>query len=177
MNSNSSNGMMTNVCGPSGWLFLHTVTFGYPMNPDEFDVSNELPVGTTREHYKQFFEQCGYVLPCRYCRDSFIQFSKEDPVSNSLENRETLTKWLYRIHERVNDKLNKKGITYEELVTRYESYRASCNKDKKGCSVPLGFSNKQKTCVFIYSEIAITTLLLGILICILLFMYVSKNKK
>ena len=27
---NVDNGMMTKVWGPTGWLFLHCVTFGYP---------------------------------------------------------------------------------------------------------------------------------------------------
>jgi hypothetical protein len=160
-NSNSGNGMMTNVWGPAGWVFLHSVTFGYPMNPDEFDANFEQPPGTTKERYKTFFENSGFVLPCRYCRESYQEFEKVDPVADALDNRESLTRWLWRIHERVNVKLNKPGISYEELVQRYEGYRATCGKDKKGCSVPVGFSNKQRTCVVIYSEVAITSFLIA----------------
>ena len=58
---------MTNLWGPTGWVFLHSVSFGYPMDPKKFDVDNNLPEGTTEERYRQFFEQIGYVFPCRYC--------------------------------------------------------------------------------------------------------------
>ncbi len=175
-NSNSGNGMMTNVWGPAGWVFLHSVTFGYPMDPDEFDRNFEQDVGLTRQRYQTFFETAGYVFPCRYCRESYQQFLLEDPVGDNLKNRETLTKWLHRIHERVNEKLGKTGISYEDMVTRYEGYRASCNKDKKGCSVPLGFSNKQKTCVLIYSEVAVTAIVVGFVILIWLLWLVFRKK-
>ena len=54
-NTHAGNGMMTNVWGPAGWVFLHSVTFGYPMDPDEFDRNLEQTPGTTRERYRQFF--------------------------------------------------------------------------------------------------------------------------
>jgi hypothetical protein len=163
-NTHAGNGMMTNVWGPAGWVFLHSVTFGYPLDPDVFDKNLEQAPGTTKERYRIFFENCAFVFPCRYCRESYANFLVDDPVSDNLDNRESLTRWLWRIHENVNTKLGKKGITYEELVRRYETYRATCNKDKKGCSVPLGFSNKQQTCVVVYSELAITTALVALLV-------------
>jgi hypothetical protein len=176
-NTHAGNGMMTNVWGPAGWVFLHSVTFGYPMDPDAFDHNLEQPVGTTRERYLQFFESCAFVFPCRYCRESYQRFIQEDPVSGSLKDRASLTRWLWRIHERVNEKLGKKGITYEELVRRYETYRATCNKDKKGCSVPLGFSNKQQTCVVVYSEVAITSVLIGLVMLMWLIWIVVIKKQ
>lgn len=176
-NSNSGNGMMTNVWGPAGWVFLHSVTFGYPMDPDAFDTSFEQPKNTTKERYRIFFETAGLVLPCRYCRDSYQEFEKEDPVSDALENRASLTAWLWRIHERVNTKLNKQGISYEELVQRYEGYRATCSADKKGCSVPVGFSNKQRTCVVIYSEVAITSFLIASVMLVWLVVTLVTTKK
>ena len=45
---NAKNGLMTKVWGPAGWLFLHCVTFGYPLDPDQFDRDNNYPVGSTK---------------------------------------------------------------------------------------------------------------------------------
>ena len=38
-NPNVDNGMMTKVWGPAGWLFIHSVAYGYPyaINPDNPD--------------------------------------------------------------------------------------------------------------------------------------------
>ena len=33
MSSNKNNGLMTKIWGPSGWEFLHSVSFGYPIEP------------------------------------------------------------------------------------------------------------------------------------------------
>ena len=173
-NEHSANGLMTNVWGPTGWIFLHSVTFGYPMDPIKFDADNNLPEGTTEERYRQFFEQIGFVFPCKYCRESYQEFIKEIPIQT--ESRASLTKWLYDIHERVNKKLDKNGgVTYEDVVKRYECFRAKCNKDKKGCSVPIGNSLKQKSCVFIFNEFSIGLII--ICVALIMFFIYKINKK
>ena len=105
MISNLNNGMMTKIWGPAGWLFLHCVTYGYPLNPENNDIQNGIPVGKTRQNYKDFFLRIGDVLPCKYCRDSYKKFIITDPITPNLNNRNLLTKWLWRIHNRVNEKL------------------------------------------------------------------------
>jgi hypothetical protein len=144
---NAKNGMMTKVWGPAGWLFLHCVTFGYPQDPDQYDVDNGLPVGETRRHYYNFFREVGFILPCKYCRDSYRDFAKEVPLANSIKNRETLTKWLHTIHNRVNNKLGMHycDAEFNKITDRYESYRAKCKalsseertvNENKGCVTP-----------------------------------------
>lgn len=131
--SNANNGLVTKIWGPPAWTFLHSVTFGYPVEPTE----------EHKEKYKQFFELAGEVLPCKYCRESYKEFlqsgcTKFDDAK--LENRESLTRWMYDIHESVNKKLGiEYGISYEDTVKRYESYRAKCSKSikEKGCIMPL----------------------------------------
>ena len=144
---NAKNGMMTKVWGPAGWLFLHCVTYGYPPDPDQYDVDNGLPVGATRKHYYNFFREVGYILPCKYCRDSYREFAKEIPLERSIKNRATLTRWLHAIHDRVNHKLgmNYCDASFSEIDQRYESYRAKCKaltteerstNESKGCVTP-----------------------------------------
>jgi hypothetical protein len=175
INPNSANGIMTNVWGPPGWVFLHSVSFGYPMDPKAFDRANNVPEGTTSERYKNFFTTCGFVLPCKYCRDSYQQYIQEDPVDKQLANREALTRWLWRIHSRVNEKLGKPNTTYEEIVTRYESFRAKCDKKSKGCSVPVGNMSKQRTCVLIYSDLSVYVIVAVAIVVILVMLYVRTK--
>ena len=156
MSSNINNGIMTNVWGPAGWLFFHCITFGYPMNPDIYDYNNGLAPGTTKKNYQIFFEYLGTILPCKYCRESYIIYYNKDPVSNHLNTRDSLIKWFWNIHNKVNNKL---GTSYcdsniETIKKTYESYRAKCssttetqrNENKeKGCITPV--DGKPKKCV------------------------------
>ena len=133
--SNANNGLITKIWGPPAWDFLHSVTFGYPLEP-----TNE-----QKKWYRDFFVKVGDILPCKYCRDSYKMFIKTGEsklTDESMNNRKTFTKWFYLLHNRVNEKLGVDyGVTYEDVVNKYESYRASCskkvNKDQKGCIVPL----------------------------------------
>ena len=134
----SESGLITKIWGPHMWVALHSITFCYPLEP-------------TEEHkikYKKFFKSVGDMLPCFYCRESYNEFLKCGITKlddNVFKNRESLTKWLYYVHEAVNKKLGVDyGVSYEDVVIRYESYRASCNQkdllDKiksKGCDAPI----------------------------------------
>jgi hypothetical protein len=136
-------GMQTNVWGPAGWLFLHSIAQNYPREP----------LDQQKADYYTFFKQVGNVLPCRYCRESYQKFICEiDTELNMsvMESRETLAKWLYLIHNKVNEKLEKKGPSFENVWKQYESYRSKCTRSpdvvrqvKKGCLDPLkGFRKK-----------------------------------
>ena len=125
---NIDNGMMTKVWGPAGWFFLHSIAYGYPYainlsNPDH---------ATKREDYYKFFYYLGRVFPCKYCRESYQQFMTTNSLINKLQTRRDLCKWLYDIHNMVNDKLNVSSDnipTFEDIEKRYENYRAKCTSN------------------------------------------------
>ena len=49
----------------------------------------------------------------------------------AMENRATFSKYIYDLHEVVNEMLKKKsGLTYEEVRERYEHFRARCTRSK-----------------------------------------------
>ncbi len=176
-NTNQNNGLLTNVWGPPAWVFLHSVTFGYPENPDEFDRINGNRIGSTKERYRLFFENLMYTLPCKYCRQSYSQYYASNPIR--LESRAELTRWLYDIHNLVNTKLEKPykdKITFEDVQDRYESYRAACNDDEKakGCTSPL--SVKQKTLVYVFSEKSVTAIIVGLFFILFLIFYIRFSK-
>lgn len=125
--------MITKIWGPGCWISNHSITFGFPLEPTQED----------KEKYKNYFELLGDVLPCIYCRKSYKQFINEPDTKltmNVVKDRQSLTKWFYDIHNKVNKKLGiDYGVSYENIVKRYESYRATCSKDIKatGCTKPL----------------------------------------
>lgn len=151
-----NNGLITKIWGSPGWIFGHAVTFGYPINPTE----------EQKNKYKNYFISLGDVLPCRFCRESYQKFittGETALTAEALTNRNTLTKWFYNVHEAVNRKLEVDyGVTYEDVVDKYESYRAKCSTSNhaKGCAAPpeykaLSFKNfSQNDCPIIPLEIA-----------------------
>lgn len=142
INSNLHNGMMTKVWGPAGWLFLHCVSFGYP---HQIDINNEED-RVKAQKYKNFFNLIGEILPCRYCRESYLEFIKEHPIDPHLISRDKLTRWFYDIHNKVNSKLgvpNCEIPTFEDVKNEYEQYRAKCKKTTENERV----KNAAKGCV------------------------------
>ena len=145
MESNENNGMMTKVWGPPAWIFLHCVTFGYPINPDEFDKQNNQIEGTTRMRYIQFFRDIQYIFPCKYCRQSYGDFLEQEPID--AENRLSLSKTSYS------------DASFKDIKKRYENYRAKCNKGKQiGCTIPIN-GKKLKSMVWVVPDICMSVII------------------
>jgi hypothetical protein len=119
------NNLFTLIWGKDFWATLHNVSFGYPNNPTNDD----------KIHYKNFYNTIQYVLPCCLCKNHYA-----DLITNSIiklddkyfENTRTLSEWVYKLHEFVNNKLGVvSGITYEQLAEKYKSYITSNDLNKE----------------------------------------------
>jgi len=128
--------MNVNKWGPGGWVFLHTITFNYPLKPTLAD----------KENYRNFFKSVGNILPCKYCRDSYQVYYSFLPIDQFLDSREGVTFWLYKIHDLINKKIYKVSTSFEDVIRKYEDIRAKCgnmsrdgDKDKKykTCQAPM----------------------------------------
>jgi len=130
---NSNDGMLTKVWGPCIWLFLHMISFNYPLNPTELQ----------KQKYRSFILNLKYVLPCSACRENLKKNFKKMPLTiEHMKNRETFSKYIYHLHEEINHMLDKKNnLTYKMVRNKYEKFRARCShsKTKKelGCTNPL----------------------------------------
>ncbi len=103
--------MNTKFWGPPGWEFLHAIAFNYPESiENEDDKERQL-------YTERLFNDLQYTLPCKYCRESFKLFLKAEPLKPHLGSRADLTKWLYRVHNLVNDKLRKQEL--EAVESRF----------------------------------------------------------
>ena len=132
LDNSKTNGLLTKVWGPHFWETLHCVSFGYPLEPTD----------ENKKDYKEFFISVKNVLPCRYCRESYTSFILSENgtklTDKDLKNRENLTRWVYKLHCRVNKKLGMDyNVSYDDIVKRYESYRAVCVPKAKSCNMPL----------------------------------------
>ena len=142
---NSGDGMLTSVWGPSMWHTLHTISFNYPVNP----------TNKQKKYNYIFFNSLRNILPCKYCRDNLKKNLKCNPLNmNTMKNRNSLSLWLYKLHELINKMLGKKSnLTYNDVRDRYENFRSRCLKKNKkeikkkkiesGCTNPL-YGNKSK---------------------------------
>jgi hypothetical protein len=101
--------MDTRFWGPSGWKLLHHATYVYD--------------GTNKKAYREFFESVPYILPCKYCRTSLTDYYEELPL-----DLDHLIKWLYNIHNKVNDKLRSQGLhvarnpTFQSVQKQYREW-------------------------------------------------------
>ena len=120
---NSSNGMMSSVWGPAMWHFLHTISFNYPIKPNKEDKDN----------YYNYIISVGKILPCKYCRDNYKKNLKNAKFSRKvLKNRETFSKFIYKLHCEVNNMLCKKiETTYKDIKYIYEHFRSRCTDENK----------------------------------------------
>ena len=155
----SGDGMLTTVWGPSMWHYLHTMSFNYPVNPTEDD----------KKHYKEFIINLQYVLPCKYCRQNLTNNFKVFPLKSCyMKDRESFSKYVYKLHEMVNKLLGKKsGLSYCDVRERYEHFRSRCTDEKpkifdirktmklkkkeKGCTEPL-YGKKAKCIIKIVPQ-------------------------
>jgi hypothetical protein len=88
--------MDTRFWGPSGWHFLHRIATA--------------PVNNTRA-VKEWIDLVEYVLPCKYCRASFHDYMRLQPLTlATVRNPARFGRWMYDIHNRVNAKLRGQGL-------------------------------------------------------------------
>ena len=153
----SGDGMLTAVWGPSMWHYLHTMSFNYPIKPTR----------ENKKYYKEFVLNLQYTLPCKYCRINLKNNFKQHPLKSChLKDRESFSKYIYKLHEIVNKMLGKKsGLSYCDVRERYEHFRSRCTKGdfqkklfkfnktkkEKGCTEPL-YGKKAKCIINIVPQ-------------------------
>lgn len=137
-------GMQTYAWGPALWHSLHMISFNYPVQPTM----------EQKKHYRNFMLNLVNILPCKYCRINLKKNYKIFPLTmKCMKNRDSFSRYVYKLHERVNKNLGKdSGLSYCDVRERYEHFRARCVDDKlklfkynktrknnteKGCTEPL----------------------------------------
>jgi hypothetical protein len=97
--------------GGDYWRVAHSVTFQY---------SESNPSDTEKQIVQAFFQVFPDILPCWRCGSHFREHIQESPLTDAvLQNRESLSRWLHAIHNKVNRGLRKPEISYEDAKRFY----------------------------------------------------------
>lgn len=114
----SGNGMLTDIWGACQWHVLHTMSFNYPVHPTK----------ENKKFYRLYVENLVNVLPCGKCRKNLAaNFAKLPLKECHMKSRDTFSRYIYQLHEVVNQMLHKEsGLSYAQVRDRYEQFRSRC---------------------------------------------------
>jgi hypothetical protein len=81
-----------------------------------------------KKNYRDFILQLRFVLPCGKCRKNLYKNFQRLPLNIChMKSRETFSRYIYDLHELINEMLGKKSnLSYEDVKERYEHFRARC---------------------------------------------------
>ena len=117
--------IITKVWGPPTWFFLHSMAMSYPKRINENNPEHR----RKRNAMFALLSNLGEVLPCGLCGTSYNSYIREPNLSiwEHLNTRGSLVEFIYKIHNRVNEKLGvpKCDIpSFREVVEFYSQFIA-----------------------------------------------------
>ena len=102
-------GMRPSVWGPILWNTMHIISLGYPEEPDN----------TTQQAAASFYRSLSSLIPCPICREHYTKLIRVIPPAT--ESKDALIKWVFTIHNQVNNELGKAEISYDAFMMHMES--------------------------------------------------------
>jgi len=103
-----------NVWGPHYWFFLHTISMTYPHHPN----------AVTKKKYYEFIQNLPLFIPIEAMSGEFSKLIDQYPITPYLDNRESFIRWVWFIHNKINQKLEKPELSLSAFYTKYyESYK------------------------------------------------------
>ena len=102
------------VWGPHYWFFLHTIAITFPHHPNAI----------TKKKYYDLIQNLPLFIPQEEVSSYFSKLLDAYPVTPYLDNRESIVRWTWFIHNKINEKLEKPKISLEEFYVKYyENYK------------------------------------------------------
>ena len=102
--------------GNATWTFLHTMAAYFPASPSKED----------QRDIAEFFRILGKFYPCVTCAKDFQVDLKASPVV-ATSNVE-LSRWLCRMHNKVNEKLGKPTFDCSRIFERWKFGKSNCKE-------------------------------------------------
>ncbi len=91
--------MDTRFWGPSGWKLIHLI------------AHEPIKTACHASAILKWFQLLEFVLPCKYCRASFHDYIRLQPLTLEIVlDADAFGRWAYDIHNRVNGKLRGQGL-------------------------------------------------------------------
>jgi len=105
------------IWGPYFWKVFHFTAYGYPKEPNKED----------KTIYRKFYLNFAKILPCDMCTKDSQELMKNINWEKILNSKESLIKWTYDFHNKVNVKLNKVSPSFEDFSSNL------LNEEKQVC--------------------------------------------
>lgn len=101
--------------GPLMWPLLYDASYA----ADNAGLHHAPPL-LSGEEMRKLVEALIHVMPCRYCRESLAEFSGTEPPPLLLLGNPALgtTYWVWRLREKVNNKLGVQGLDLDRFLAR-----------------------------------------------------------
>jgi hypothetical protein len=106
------------IWGPHYWFFLHTVAMTYPHHPN----------AVTKKKYYEFVQNIPLFIPVEQMSKEFESLTDKYPITPYLDNRDSFVRWMYFIHNKINEKLEKPQITFNDFFVEYYNQYKSKNE-------------------------------------------------
>jgi hypothetical protein len=106
------------IWGPHYWFFLHTIAMTYPHHPN----------AVTKKKYYEFIQNLPLFIPVEEISKEFEKLIDKYPITPYLDNRDSFTRWMYFIHNKINEKLEKPSISLNDFFVQYYNQYKSQNE-------------------------------------------------
>jgi hypothetical protein len=106
-------GMSPAVWGPIFWHTIHIVALGYSDKPSQEEQAAA----------QAFYNSLREVIPCPICKEHYRAFL--DAAPPQVGGRQELIRWTFELHNKVNVKLGKPALTFQEFIRRTRALAAS----------------------------------------------------
>lgn len=104
--------MESTIWGPHYWFTLHTIATTYPDHPND----------TIKKKYYNLFSDLPLFLPNKSMGNKFIDLLDKYPIMPYLSDKLSLMKWLHFIHNKINEQLGKKQISFQTSLEHYHQH-------------------------------------------------------
>lgn len=110
------------VWGPHYWFFLHTISMSYPLRPNS----------VTKKKYYEFIQNLPLFIPVESIAGEFSKLLDQYPITPYLDSRDAFIRWVWFIHNKINEKLEKNKISLNKFYELYyEEYKPKDIKNRE----------------------------------------------
>ena len=154
------------IWGPKLWFVSHSVAFNYPENPTEND----------KQTRKQWFALYKDIIMCDVCKQHYREHWDKNPIDPYLKNRDGLIKWVWMLHNSVNESIGKNKWSFEQMMEHYSNIfgqKCTINTSNKCTQKPNNNNQHQANSQFGSNFYILLTM--NLVIVLILFLIYKKN--
>lgn len=110
------------------WYVFHSIGFNYPLHPNK----------VSKKKYYDLVMNIPIFLPSERLGKDFSKLLDKFPVTPYLDSRESFIKWTHFIHNRMNEELKLKPMSYNDFIIKYSKPAEKKEPKKKNWNHMVG---------------------------------------